>query len=50
MAGYTLLFGAFALGIIANVAIRRSSSRIARMFIGISAMILMFALLIMWMK
>ena len=50
MSGYVLPLMALAIGFLANITMRKSKSRVARVFVCIPAMILMLALVVFWIR
>lgn len=50
MTNYTLLAGAFFIGFLANIALRKAKSRTTRLLIGIPSMIMMLAVVMLWIK
>lgn len=50
MTDYILPLTALIVGLLANITMRKSKSRVAKVFIGIPAMILMLALVVFWIR
>jgi hypothetical protein len=50
MTSYILPIGALAVGVIANVALRKVGSKTAKILIAIPSMVLMLGLILLWLR